>query len=550
MDHEKVGMTFNKKSLSIAENPQLFSDYLYAFENLSSFFRWHPEKDLKICLEKRQQNYQLRKKIPEILVRQNRHFKNSAQLVQTLEKLKADNTMAIVTGQQVGLYGGPLYTIYKIITVLKLADHLAERYPEWQFVPLFWMEVGDSDYQEINHFYLINQLNELVRLGLPETPDNHQSIYHRKIPAEITQLREQLKKLFPDNDFRDAILDNVQESYAPGRSFHTAFAEWIQYLLADSGIPMIFPADQSLAELAQPIYQKTLQDWQIIQQHFSNTNRQLQQQKYHVQIQLDPGQTLLFYEADDGSRSRIDGENGNFLIRSPQVRQKISEEELFKKLSQQPERFTPNVALRPVIQDWLFPTVIYVAGPGEISYAAQLKPVYENLQIIPPVFYPRLRISLIESKIEKVVSKFKVDITEIFELREEWLEQKIQRQADTQFNKLFQDSGSIIKNEMIKLQESLSRLDPALDWSTQKTATNMLELLDKLRQKTDEAYWRKMNSDLSQLNKVLTNLFPGGNFQERTVNILQYIIKYGPEFIKKLYDSVDIHDRHHQLIFL
>ena len=546
----KVGMTFNKKSLSIAENPQLFSDYLYAFEKVSSFFHWHPEKDLNICLEKRQQNYQLRKEIPEILIRQNRHFKNSERLIQTLEKLKADNTMAIVTGQQVGLYGGPLYTIYKIITVLKLVDHLTERYPQWQFVPLFWMEVGDSDYQEINHFYLINQLNELVRLGLPETPDNHQSIYRRKIPVEITLLQEQLQQLFPANDFRDAVLHNVQESYAPGKSLHTAFAEWIQYLLADSGIPMIFPADKSLAELAQPIYQKTLQKWQTIQQQFSKTNQQLQQQKYHAQIQLDPGQTLLFYEADDGSRSRIDGENGNYLIRTPQARQKISREELIQKLSQQPERFTPNVALRPVIQDWLLPTVIYVAGPGEISYAAQLQPVYENLQIIPPVFYPRVRISLIESKIEKVISKFKVDMTEIFTLREEWLQQKIQQQADDQFTKLFQDSGSIIKKEMLKLQESLSRIDPVLDSSSQKTAANMLDLLDKLRLKTDEAYLRKMNSDLSQLNKVLTNLFPGGNFQERTVNILQYVFKYGPEFIKKLSDSVDIHDRNHQLIFL
>ena len=543
-------MTYNKKSISINESPLLFSDYLYDFEKVSSFFSWHPEKDLKVCLEKRLQNYQLRKEMPEILIRQNRHFKNSDKIIQTLEKLKAANAVAVVTGQQVGLYGGPLYTIYKIITVLKLVDQLTEQYPEWQFVPLFWMEVGDSDYQEINHLYLINQLNELVRLGLPEIPDNYQSISRRKIPAEITLLQEQLGQLFPANDFRDAVLQNSQEIYAPGKFFHTTFAEWIQYLLADSGVPVIFPADKALAELAQPIYRNALLNRQSIQQQFSNTNRQLEHRKYHTQIQLDGEQTLLFYEADDGSRSRIDGENQDYLIKYPQVKQKISSADLFKKLSQQPERFTPNVALRPVIQDWLLPTVIYVAGPGEISYAAQLKPLYENLQVIPPIFYPRVRISLIEAKIKKVIAKFNVNLSEIFEFRDGWLQQKIQHQTDAQFKKIFQDTGIIIQDEMLKLQESLSRLDPTLDPNVQKTAANMLELLDKLRQKTDEAYLRKMNSDFSQFDKLLTNLFPQGNFQERTVNILQYVIKYGPDLIKKLYDSVDINDKNHQLIFL
>jgi bacillithiol biosynthesis cysteine-adding enzyme BshC len=313
---------------------------------------------------------------------------------------------------------------------------------------------------------------------------------------------------------------------------------------------MIFPADKALADLSEPLYQNSLLNWQIIQQLFSDTNKQLEQKNYRTQIQLDREQTLLFYEADDGSRSRIDVENQDYLIKSPLNRQRISGPDLFKKVSQHPERFTPNVALRPVIQDWLLPTVLYVAGPGEISYAAQLKQLYEHLQVIPPIFYPRVRVSLIESKIEKVINKFNVDVAEVFELRDGWLQQKIQRQTDAQFKKIFDDTGRFIKVEMVKIQEVLSHLDPTLESNTQKTSAYMLELLDKLRQKSDAAYLRKMNSDFRQFNKIVTNLFPGGSFQERKVNVLQYIIKYGPDFIKNIFDSIDINDKDHQLIYL
>jgi bacillithiol biosynthesis cysteine-adding enzyme BshC len=543
-------MTLKKTSLAISEHPAIFSDYLYTFEKVSSFFSWHPGNDLEKCLEKRLRNYQFRKEIPEILIRQNREFKNSDKIIQTIEKLRAPNSVAIVSGQQVGLYGGPLYTIYKIITVLKLVNQLTKRYPGWQFVPLFWMEIADSDYQEINHFYLINQTNELVRLGLPEMEDDYRSIYRRTIPTEITQLQTQLSRLFPANEYRDAVLKRAQKIYSPGKFFQTAFAEWLQYLLADYGIPVICPTDESLTRLAQPIYESALKNWQDIQQQFLEGKQLLLQKKYHAQIQLDNEQTLLFYEADDGSRSRIDGQNRDYLIKAPQKDQKITAADLFYRLSEQPERFTPNVALRPLIQDWLLPTLIYVGGPAEISYAAQLKPLYENFRIVQPILYPRARVSLIEAKIEKVIAKFKIDISEIFELRSEWLQHKLQSQSDAQFKRLFEGTGTVIKDEMIKLQESLSKLDQNLEANIQKTTANMLESLDKLRQKTDEAYRRKMDIDINQLSKVLINLFPQGNFQERKVNILQYIIRYGPEFVVKLYDSIDVNDKNHQLIFL
>jgi bacillithiol biosynthesis cysteine-adding enzyme BshC len=543
-------MTFKKKSLAVKETPLLFSEYLYDFENVSSFFSWHPQKDLEKCLEKRLGNYQFRKEIPEILIRQNRNFKNSNKIIQTIEKLKAANAVAIVSGQQVGLYGGPLYTIYKIITVLKLTEQLTRRYPAWQFIPLFWQEVADSDYQEINHFYLINQANELVRLGLPDMPDDYRSIYRRTIPSEITQLQEQLSRLFPANQYRDSVVKQAQEIYSPGKYFQTAFAEWLQYLLADYGIPVISPTDKSLARLAQPIYESALKNWPDIQQQFLRGNQRLLQKGFHAQIQLDAEQTLLFYETDDGSRSRIDGQNRDYVIKSPQRHQKISAADLFKRLSEQPERFTPNVALRPLIQDWLLPTVMYVAGPAEISYAAQLKPLYENFRIVQPVFYPRARVSLIEAKIKKVISKFEIDLSELFELQSGWLPHQLQSQSDAQFKRLFENASTVIKEEMNKLQESLVKLEQILEANVQKTTANMLDSLDKLRQKTDHAYRRKTDIDFNQLSKVQINLFPQGYFQERKVNILQYIIRYGPEFMVKLYNSIDVNDENHQLIFL
>lgn len=543
-------MAYKKRSLKIPESPPLFADYLYAFKSVKPFFRWDPQQDLSVCFTERLHHYQFRKEISDILFAQNQPLNPSPNVLHCIEKLRDPKTIAVVTGQQVGLLSGPLYTIYKILTTLKLAEEFSRRYPSWHFVPLFWMEVGDSDYGEINHIHLIDQKNELQRLSLPDSADDHRSIYRREIPQAITDFFQQIPHLFPPNEFRNPILKKAADCYSPGKRFHTAFAEWIIHLLGANGIPLVNPADRALAKLAKPLFQASVQNCRSIQQIFSSANKKLLAKNYHTQIIMDENQTLLFYEADDGSRSRIDVSENHFVIQSPGKKLKISSNELFTLISEQAERFTPNVALRPLLQDWLLPTGVYVAGPAEISYAAQLTPLYENFQIVPPVFYPRVRLSLIESKIGKVVEKFHIDFSKLFQQRDQWLKQKMQQQTDQQFSHLFQESSDVIQNEMLKLQNNLLELDKTLEATVNKTTAHMLELLAKLRQKADEAYQRKMATDVNQLNKVLINLFPNGNYQERVLNVLQYLIKYGPAFITELSDSIDINDWNHQLIFL
>ncbi len=367
-------MTFMKTSLTLPESPPLFADYLYAFPKVKDFFRWDPEQNREECFTERLRHYQFREEISKILLSQNRQWNASEKVIRDIEKFRDPKTIAVVTGQQVGLFGGPLYTIYKIGTAVKLAEEFNERYPSWHFVPLFWMEVGDSDYEEINHIHLIDAGNQLLRLSLSGSAEDHRSIYQRSIPKEIKDLHQQLIPLYPANEFRDAILKKAADSYSPGKKFPAAFAEWIHFVLGENGIPLICPADKTLARLAQPLFRKALEDGPRLLSLFSTVNRQLSGANYHAQIQLNENQTLLFYEAEDGSRSRIDLAGGDFVIRSPQRDRQISASELFTLLSKHPERFTPNVALRPLMQDWLLPTGVYVAGPAEISYAAQLKP--------------------------------------------------------------------------------------------------------------------------------------------------------------------------------
>lgn len=543
-------MAFKKRSLKLSESPSLFADYLYAFERVKPFFRWDPHQDLSVCFTERLHHYQFRKEISDILFAQNQPLNPSPRVLHYIEKLRDPKTIAIVTGQQVGLLSGPLYTIYKILTTLKLVEEFTRRYPSWNFVPLFWMEVGDSDYGEINHIHLVDQKNELQRLSLPDSAGDHRSIYQREVPLAINDLFQHIPHLFPPNEFRDTILKKAAECYSPGKRFHIAFAEWITHLLGENGIPIVNPADGALAQLAKPLFHMSVQNCRRVQEIFSNVNQQLLAKNYHTQIILDDNQTLLFYEADDGSRSRINISDNHFVIQSPKNELKILYDDLYTLLSEQAGRFTPNVALRPLMQDWLLPTGVYVAGPAEISYAAQLNPLYENFQLVPPVFYPRIRVTLIESKIDKVIEKFHIDFIKLFQQRDQWLKQKIQQQTDQQFGRVFQDSGQIIQREMLKIKNNLLELDKTLEATVNKTTVHISELLAKLRQKADEAYQRKMATDINQFNKVLINLFPNGNYQERVLNILQYLIKYGPAVITELSDSIDINDWNHQLIFL
>ncbi len=543
-------MNFTNVKLEIDEKPPLFHDYLFNYEKLAPFFFWNPKQDWKKCIEARLKIYQNRSNAKDILFSQNQKWTQSKNTFKNIDKLGFSNAVAVVTGQQVGLFGGPLYSLYKAITAIKLSEKLREEYPEYHFVPVFWLEVGDNDFAEINRVELLDTANNPVVFSLEANETDQRSISLRKIPEEIKTIHQKFEELLPHSDFRDEILKAYKKIYLDGKFFHDAFAKWLQYLLEDRGLVIINAAAPEFGDLNKQIFKKAVQLNSKLKQEFDSVNQELSKLGYHNQITWGEKQTLLFRQDDHKNRIKIETESGKFYLTTKSESLVFTEKELLSEIEQNPDLFTPKVTLRPILQDYLLPTVAYVAGPGEISYAAQLKPLYQEFEVVSPVFYPRARITLIENKVNRLVDKFNFTYDEIFVYRDSLNQKYVSQISNDQLGEFLNQSTNKIDEIFLSIKEELTKIDPTLQSSVEKTAANVQQVLQKLEQKANQAFERKMNTELSQIEKINNNIFPDRDFQERKINALQYLSRYGKDVVNLIYNSVDIEDFSHQLLIL
>ena len=542
--------TFQIQSLKIKEYPILFEDYLYRFEKVSRFYQWNYHTDWEPCIKLRERSYQNRSLIQRILLEQNRKWNATFATMNNIKKLSHPNTLAVVTGQQAGIFGGPLYTAYKILTAVKLAEQLQDQFSQYQFVPIFWMEVSDGDFQEINHFYCFDKSNQLHCFTLKDQPEDFRPIHFRQIPDEIEQIYERLVEICLKTEFRDTILEKMRKIYHPGKSLADAFAEWLIEMFGDYGLIVFNPEEKGSKHLAAPLFRKAFYEWKQVNQIFQQISEKLKSTGYHNQIILGENQTLLFYLSDNLDRSRVDRDENRFLVRHPQNHYPISDSEINFILNKSPERFSPNVALRPIVQDYLLPTVAYIGGPAEISYLAQLKELYHFFGVNQPIFYPRVRMTLVEKRIHRLVQKFGYDYHKIFELKENLLEEFIRQHSDKYLKDKFDQIKADLYRSMIELNDIMIEIDPTLQSAIQKTQNQIDNAFNKFFERADKAFERKMETEVRQLKSVISNLFPNGKYQERILNLFNYLVKYGPDFISNLYDSLPVETDLHKLVFL
>jgi bacillithiol biosynthesis cysteine-adding enzyme BshC len=340
------------------------------------------------------------------------------------------------------------------------------------------------------------------------------------------------------------------EIYDEGKNFADAFAELLLHLFASYGLIVMNPVKRDLMSLVGPIIKNVLTDSDTYYLKFKKISKYLENKGYDSQIKLDPHQTLLFIENEDKQRCRIDRYDKLFEIKNLGNTTRCSEKDLLTIVQQAPEKFTPNVALRPILQDLLLPTAAYIGGPAEISYAAQLLPLYQSAQVTQPIFYPRIRATIIEKKIHKLFEKFELNFTEIFQDRKEIINKYILDQKDKKVTRIVQQKHAEIQSVLEKLKEVLMDVEPTLEGSIKKTENNIYELLNKLNVKSNEALKVKLDTQIRQLNKIIINFFPQDEYQERILNFLYYQIKYGPQFIPELFATININDCNHQLIFI
>jgi bacillithiol biosynthesis cysteine-adding enzyme BshC len=534
----------------IPGHQNLFLDYLYEFENVADFYSndfRNKDNYLKIFKNISENRSSLSPNISEILVRQYSDLDSSNLTQENIKKLSDKKTLTIVTGQQLGILGGPLYAFYKIITAIKLSQFLTERYNDYNFVPVFWLEADDHDFNEVRSLKIIDDANSLISIGYKEEieeDDSKQSVGKIKLDSSINEFFEKLDKSQKQTEFKLPILEHLKSIYKDGTSFKEAFRKLVFDFFDDLGLIIFDPQDSEVKKLLKPIFKKEITDFRTHTEQLVQVSATLEE-LYHAQVKVKP--VNIFLRVDEG-RYSIEPVDNEFRLR--RKRKSFTQEQLLELLENESDKFSPNVLLRPICQDYLFPTAFYIAGPSEISYFAQIKPLYDIYNIPQPIIYPRSSATILENAIANSLDKYAVSINDLFIDVENVKKKIINSVEESSVDEMFEGITNQIEATFDQLKEKLLDLDKTIADSSNRYRDKILSNITELKSKAEKAQQKKYEVTLRQIDRAAVHLFPNSNLQERELNFIYFANKYGEDFIRKIFDELQINKFEHQVIRL
>lgn len=536
------------KELTPPNVSPLVYDYLYSYGKVDEFYNGN-FRDLAAFqhqIEKVKSRDLPREAVAAILKEQNQNYGCGPQTLGNIDKLMQGQAGAVVTGQQVGLFSGPLYTIYKALTAVKLAGHLNQNC-EGYLVPIFWLASDDHDFEEINHITLLNKNNQIEEVRYPSPASSLKTPASKIVlTSEIQNCIQRLKDLTPDSEFKPEILSHLSDAYRPGRSFAEAFAQWLTRLFKGSGLIFIDASHPGLKELGKGIFYQEIAGDSSSTRQALETSGQLRQAGYDSQIPLHQGILNIFFAETE--RQTIESQDGAYSIKG--TRSIYKRDELLALLEKKPQVFSPNVLLRPIYQDTLLPTVAYVGGTAEIAYFAQLKGVYEIFGLPMPVIYPRKSITLIEKKIERVLKNYGLWVQDIWQNADGIINEIARKQVPESTAEVLRAARSHLEQDFKAITREMIAVEPTLEKSVEASLGKIDQQLKFLEKKILQASRKRNNIVSQQLNKAKNHLYPVNHLQERVFNMTPLLIKYSYACIDRLDQAMDLDDHGHQIIKL
>lgn len=529
----------------IPHTTPLFSDLLYHYPKVRQFFlrspdlaQWAKQEAASIGHDPGR-----RQKVAAILEGQNRAWGASPETLQNLERLRA-GANCIVTGQQVGLFGGPLFAIFKALGAIRLAAQAGALGAEC--VPVFWLATEDHDLAEINHATLLGADGSLQRVmtstqGAPDAP-----VSEIRLGEEIREPLELAAGALGDSE----IADLLRRCYQPGETLGSAFAKLFAALVGRWGVIMLDASDPELHALAQPIYRAAIERADELDQALLERGRELLAAGYHDQVKVTELSTLLF-TIQNGSRLVIHRANGVTKAADFRVgHDKIARPELLARIDSEPQHFSANVLLRPVVQDYLLPTLAYTGGPAECAYFAQAAVVYEKLlgRVTPVV--PRFSATLVEPKAAGLLERYGLQLTDLFHGPEHLRQLLAERALPGDLKDAFDHAGKSLEQNLSRIEDALRRLDPTLVDAARTAGSKMRYQLDRLQGRAARAELLR-SEVLDRHASLLSNsLFPHKNLQEREIAGVSFLARHGMELLERLYEAASSGCPDHQVVWL
>jgi bacillithiol biosynthesis cysteine-adding enzyme BshC len=491
---------------AIPHTSKLFLDYLSDFEKVSKFYPrpanriWLPEEAKSIRYDEAR-----RQQVADVLERQNLGFGAGEAAFDALTSFR-NGAVTVVTGQQVGLFGGPLYSVLKAVTALSAAEELKS--VGIPAVAVFWLATEDHDLEEINHALLPAGPGRNVRFeskskGRPNAP-----VGEVKLATEIESISAEAAEVLGDPDLADAL----RESYRAGETFGSAFGKLFARVFRDRGLILLDPLDPEFHQIVQPLYRQALNEASEIGKKLLARGKELRDAGYHEQVKVTAESTLLF-SLEGGERRGIHLANGGFVIGA----QKIAKEELLDRVAAHPEDYSPNVLLRPVVQDYLLPTVCYFGGAAEIAYFAQGAVVYEHIsKRITPIL-PRLSVTVVNQRMQRLLARYRLSLTDLFAGPENLKDMLGSRVLPEGLTSTLDRTAESVCDGIDRMQVVLKTLDPTLVAAATKAARKMKYQIERLRMKAARAELRRDEQLERDAGELIAGLFPEKTLQEREV---------------------------------
>jgi bacillithiol synthase len=488
---------------------RLFSDFLYQYHRVERFYTTPPSAGYP---EDR------RAEMVAALEAQNGSHAS-------LDVLSQPGSVAVVTGQQVGLFSGPAYTLYKALTAAKLAEQLTST--GTPAVPVFWLATEDHDFAEVNHSWGFDEAHHPVRYEVNGQAGNNRPVGTIEIAHwPINELRQSLSGL----PFADDVLGLVEETYGPGISLGAAFQKLLEKLLKPYGFLFIDPLHPATRKLAAPMLQGAVRIGQELNQLLLNRSRELESAGYHSQVHVAHG-TSLFFLLEEGKRIPV-----RDLKYTPD------------QLADRAEQISPNALLRPVVQDYMLPTAAYIGGPAEIAYFAQSQVLYQRLLGHMPRVVSRSGFTLFDNRSAKLMERYGLRPKDFFRGEESLRETVASRLIPAELEQRFAQVSNAVAESIESLEQQILAFDPTLAAATNKSRSKMTHQLTKIRSKVARETMRRNEKVLKDAEFLYNAVYPHKHLQERFYSILPFLARHGFELVDRLYEAVRLDCPDHILL--
>ncbi|MCX7737744.1 MAG: bacillithiol biosynthesis cysteine-adding enzyme BshC [Candidatus Kapabacteria bacterium] len=517
-------MTFNTIKY---DNLPGFSKLFLDFINDHKFFddRFPNNKKLyddKSFLDKISQSNTKRDLIVETILNTMRDIDLNPTQIENLNLLKSSKTLTVVTGQQVGFLGGPLYTLIKGLSAVALSNKLKNYHKDFSFVPIFWIEDNDHDNLESSQITFFDKDYNPIIYNCDEHPDksDRRTVSSRFFDSYIDDVINNICIKLSEINTNENFFNLLKQIYIPSKNWSYAFVELMNHLIGSTGILFISASKLQKTGIFVEFVQKELENLGRSDELIQFANSQIEKNGYHIQAKTN--KINLFYHKDDYRYKiePINKETENFRINN----EIHNEKELLAKLSKDNAAFSPNVLLRPVFQDFVLPTIAYVAGPSEIGYCSQLKEVYEYFNVTMPAFIPRHSITFVDRKISRFLEKNQLNPEFFFSKKEILMNFIKEKFTDKNTELIFNQSIVEIRKIFENLKTYAKSIEPTLEATVDSAAHKTKEMIETIEKKIKSAELKKY--DFLMKKYIETNLFlyPFETFQERIYSPINFIL--------------------------